>query len=278
MPRDRYEERQEARKQRLLDRAAKARAEAARAEEAANRVASFIPLGQPILVGHHSEKRHRRDLDRIDRGLRRSREERAHAQELERRADAVGTAGVSSDDPEAVPKLRVKLDELERAQERRKAVNAAWRTAGKPDPAAAEAWCKVAEVSGLSADDVGKIRLEMARVRGWQPNTPPFPTYAVSNAAAEIRRVKTRIAELQQAAGAVRVDEDHAVCRLIEDPADNRVRLVFPGKPADSVRALLKRFGFRWSPQAGAWQRHLNGAGRAAARAIITALREGGSS
>ena len=26
----------------------------------------MIPLGQPILVGHHSEKRHRRDLKRID--------------------------------------------------------------------------------------------------------------------------------------------------------------------------------------------------------------------
>jgi len=277
MPRDRYEERQEARKQRLLDRAAKAKADAARAEEAADRIASFIPFGQPILVGHHSEKRHRRDLDRIERGLRRAREERAHARELERHADAVGSAGVSSDDPEAVAKFRVKLDEFERAQERRKAVNAAWRTAGKPDPGAAEAWRKVAEVCGLSAEDIGEIRLEMARVRGWQPNTPPYPRYAVSNAAAEIRRVKT-IAELQQAAAAVRVDEDHAVCRLIEDPDDNRVRLVFPGKPGESARALLKRFGFRWSPQASAWQRHLNGAGRAAARAVIAALREGGSS
>jgi Domain of unknown function (DUF3560) len=27
----------------------------------------MIPLGQPILVGHHSEKRHRKDLNRIDR-------------------------------------------------------------------------------------------------------------------------------------------------------------------------------------------------------------------
>ena len=26
----------------------------------------MIPLGQPILVGHHSEKRHRRDLKRLD--------------------------------------------------------------------------------------------------------------------------------------------------------------------------------------------------------------------
>ena len=28
-----------------------------------------IPMGQPILVGHHSEKRHRNVLDRIDKKL-----------------------------------------------------------------------------------------------------------------------------------------------------------------------------------------------------------------
>lgn len=31
-----------------------------------------IPLGQPILVGHHSEKRHRRDLDKVDSAFRQS--------------------------------------------------------------------------------------------------------------------------------------------------------------------------------------------------------------
>lgn len=43
--------------------AAKSSAANARAEQ----ISSFIPFGQPILVGHHSEKRHRRDLDRIHR-------------------------------------------------------------------------------------------------------------------------------------------------------------------------------------------------------------------
>lgn len=30
-------------------------------------ISELIPMGQPILVGHHSERRHRRDLERIDR-------------------------------------------------------------------------------------------------------------------------------------------------------------------------------------------------------------------
>jgi len=35
----------------------------------------MIPMGQPILVGHHSEGRHRRDLKRIDSGMRKAIEE-----------------------------------------------------------------------------------------------------------------------------------------------------------------------------------------------------------
>ena len=36
----------------------------------ANAIASMIPMGQPIMIGHHSERRHRRDLARIDRAER----------------------------------------------------------------------------------------------------------------------------------------------------------------------------------------------------------------
>jgi hypothetical protein len=48
----------------------KAEAEAARAAVAA--IADNIPLGQPILVGHHSEKHARKDAERIQNGMRRA--------------------------------------------------------------------------------------------------------------------------------------------------------------------------------------------------------------
>lgn len=44
-----------------------------------------IPPGQPVLVGHHSEARHRRDLERMDALLKR-------VAEWERRADALEAA------------------------------------------------------------------------------------------------------------------------------------------------------------------------------------------
>ena len=62
------------------------------------------------------------------------------------------------------------------------------------------------------------------------------------------------------------------MCRLAESPEDNRVRLYFDGKPSEETRSLLKRSGFRWSRSEGAWQRHLNAAGRAAARSVVKQL------
>ncbi len=40
--------------------------------DAVNRLSSSIPMGQPILVGHHSEKHARKDAERIENGMRRA--------------------------------------------------------------------------------------------------------------------------------------------------------------------------------------------------------------
>ena len=46
----------------------------------------MIPLGQPILVGHHSEKRHRKDLTRIDEHFAKAKEHHDKAEYFRRRA------------------------------------------------------------------------------------------------------------------------------------------------------------------------------------------------
>lgn len=46
--------------------------DAKQATEAVRQIADGIPFGQPILVGHHSEKRARKDAEKIERGLQRS--------------------------------------------------------------------------------------------------------------------------------------------------------------------------------------------------------------
>ena len=63
---DRAEERSE----RFETYEAKRAEDARRAEAAVSAIADNIPLGQPILVGHHSERRARRDAEKIENGLR----------------------------------------------------------------------------------------------------------------------------------------------------------------------------------------------------------------
>lgn len=60
--------------------AANAEARAEGSYERATSISSMIPMGQPILIGHHSEARHRRDLKRIDSSMRKSVEESLKAE------------------------------------------------------------------------------------------------------------------------------------------------------------------------------------------------------
>lgn len=76
----------EERATRLTARAGKVGAEAQKQYEGAHRISSGIPMGQPILVGHHSERHHRRDLERIDAKLGRAFKGFEHAKSLEARA------------------------------------------------------------------------------------------------------------------------------------------------------------------------------------------------
>ena len=65
---DRAEERAE----RFEDYSDRRADDAEQAHGAVEAIAGNIPLGQPILVGHHSEKRARKDAERIENGMRRA--------------------------------------------------------------------------------------------------------------------------------------------------------------------------------------------------------------
>lgn len=131
-----YRERRERRAEQLNEWADKREAkqpalnEAARADEAA----TGIPFGQPILVGHHSERRHRNAIAKIDRAMAASVEnsqtaatQRSRAAEIEAQAERA----IYDDDPDAIERLTAKLETLEAERERRKKANADYRKANR---------------------------------------------------------------------------------------------------------------------------------------------------
>ena len=65
-------ERAEERADRFADYRRSRQAEGEAAHRAVDQIADGIPFGQPILVGHHSERRARRDAERIESGMRRA--------------------------------------------------------------------------------------------------------------------------------------------------------------------------------------------------------------
>lgn len=252
-----YAERMENKAARLRDRAANVSAKGEAAYAASNRIANMIPMGQPILVGHHSERRHRADIARIDRGMRASIEATKTATRLEAAADrAENPTAVSSDDPTAVDKLRTKLAGMEALQDRMKRANAIVLPEARKGDDAAGKWQDRA-VARLLAD--GLVKEESTARKLCEPdfaNRLGFAAYNLTNNGAEIRRVKARIEALEHSAAA---PEHEPVTigdvEIREDKGLNRVQIVFPGKPAEAVRTKLKVCGFRWCRSEGAWQR-----------------------
>ena len=112
---NKYEQKRAARAVRLRKRADKLRTEAGALEAHSQRMAGVM-AGTPILVGHHSQRRHERDLEKMHDRTRRSIKNVEQAKRLERRAQIAesGNGAISSDDPDAVKKLREKLAGMER--------------------------------------------------------------------------------------------------------------------------------------------------------------------
>jgi len=256
-----YEAKQEARRERYEARAAQARKESEETFDRAKSMADAIPFGQPILVGHHSEKRDRNYRARITNTFEKSFALSDKAKHYEQKAASIGKGGISSDDPDAIEKLEEKLAKLEQKQAHMKAVNAAHKKYLK-EPASLDK-CDFSEsTKQLIRDYIPQY--------SWEPH--PFPPYALQNNNANIRRIKQRIEDLKKAQEIEPKEHKFDDFEVIED--DNRIQFIFPGKPAVEVRAILKRHAFKWSPSRGAWVRFLNGSGRFAAQCVIEELKK----
>lgn len=258
-----YEQKQEDKRERYEDRAQANQLASATTYQQARTMASAIPFGQPILVGHHSEAGDRRYRGRIDTTFRKSFEQQDKAAHYSEKAASVGTGGISSDDPNAPDKLKVKLAKIEGEQAQMKAANAVIRKHKTPEARVgalvALGFTETVASALLKPDFAGRFG---------------FPSYMLTNNNANIRRIRARVEELEKAAQRVTVDHEGESYSYREDTTENRVMFMFPGKPNEEVRGVLKSHAFKWSPSRGAWVRQLTGAGRYAGKCVRQKLDE----
>jgi hypothetical protein len=172
-----YRERREARAEQLRGWAANREAkqdtlwQAARSDEAT----TGIPFGQPILVGHHSERRHRNAIARMDRAMSAAVENDRKAASMNGRADEIeaqAAGAIYSDDADAVERLREKLERLEAQRETMKQRNAEYRREHK------------AELKAMTAYG--------------RDQAVPHRSYELTNLGGVISTTRKRLAELEK--------------------------------------------------------------------------------
>lgn len=240
-----YRKRREARAERLRDRADNHEQQADADLSRAHYMADAIPFGQPILAGHHSERRDRNYRDRIDRTTGRGVDHARKADEMRSRADTIDSQlehGIYSDDPDAIERLEERIAILEAQRQRIKAYNASCRKAAKTGA--------VGDLLLLDEKERADVDT-LARVAPYQLGPGrALPGYKLSNLGGNIKRNRDRLAELRDRAARSKASAD-AGGMLVEDLAGGACRLTFPDKPDRDVLTALKAAGFRW--HGGAW-------------------------
>lgn len=239
-----FEQRREKRIANAENRAIKNQQEADNLYNSAKEMAGAIPFGQPILIGHHSEKRDRNYREKIHNKFGQSFEKQEKAAYYADKAESIkNNTAISSDDPQVLQKLNEKLKSLQEAQEFMKSANKHIR----------------------KNDKLGFLKLPHATEKLWEDLTTPnvmghigFAHYSLSNNGANIRQVQKRIEQLNRQGARQPVDKIINGVRIFENREAGRLQVIFSGKPETEVRKQLKANGFRWSPSENAWQRHIS--------------------
>lgn len=101
-------------------------ADASQARAAVAAIADGIPFGQPILVGHHSERRARKDAERIENGMRRAVQMWDTAEYWQRRAAGALRNAMYKERPDVRHRRIKKLEAEQRKQDRAKQEAEMW--------------------------------------------------------------------------------------------------------------------------------------------------------
>ena len=187
------------------------RADQSRAE-LRSRVDELPENGQPILVGHHSERRHRNAIARVDRAHERVRENDAMADKHRSAAAAIEREldrSIYSDDADAIERLEERIAGLEAERERIKAINAnitrqlkgtgikrrhlPFDAPEEQRQTATEALQRARVEMEMSDKEVRDMAMAMQHSM-----TIGYPSYALSNLSGNLSRQRKRLAQLRK--------------------------------------------------------------------------------
>lgn len=240
-----YEERKQRRINYYREKAEQARQVSSQLSHQSIDMLSAIPPGQPILVDHYSARGHRKLLERSDKKMEQSIAAGEKADYYEHKAEAAeNNSAISADDPEALDKLRARLDGLKSKQAFMKKVNAYYRK---------HKTCRGCE--GVSEELAAELDESMKNAYSWE--TAPFPSYALSNNNQNIKRIEGRIKQLEQAQETGYRGWYFDGGKVIPNEEENRLQVLFDDIPPEEVRRELSSHGFHWSRRNQVWQRQL---------------------
>lgn len=229
-----YEAKRQARYERLLKAAERAESEGNAAHKQASQMADFIPMGQPILIGHHSENRDRNFRERIHNKFRKGFELAKQAEEYRSRAASIeSNAAIYSDNPQAVDMLSDKVAELEAESKEMKRINAALRKGADFD---------TLEMSDAHRDDLLSIEKHQAY---YSPRTRGFPPYMLTSVSTKLKTAKKRAEQVEKKQAIPDKDEEVNGIKVQWRAGENRIRIYYPGRVDMETFKHLKNHGYR---------------------------------
>ena len=127
-----------------------------------------------------------------------------------------------------------------------------------------------APIMSGDADAVDRLRAKIAEAEQKRDaiKAAPHEPWELSNLGANIRRMRERLAHLERTKAMPEQSVQGTAARVEDCPAENRVRLHFPGKPSEEIRSKLKSRGFRWAPSLGCWSSYRSEYALATAREV----------
>lgn len=234
-----YEERKQARIDRLENAVINARKGSSEAAERSYNLTKDIPLGQPNIRGALTGV-----MNKSRSAISKSCELSDKADYLENKLAGVeNNTAISSDDPDCIEKLTEKVEALKAEQEYAKALNAHYRKHGT-----CRGFRNMSDESAAKKDERIKASYSFQQ--------QPYPSYSLTNLNAKIKAAQERIDQIKR----VEAMPDEIIkygdfCEIESSSETNRVAIAFYGRASDELVEKLKSNGFKWAYSEGKWQR-----------------------